>query len=124
MNSRAKGQRAERALAKLLTDVLGDKVVRNTDPLQVSGGDILSVEGFSIEVKHCQVLRLKVWWEQACRQAAKVQREPMLFFKQNRQPWRVMLVGAQGPREATWDEAMDHIVDKAMRLHAIYPEAA
>jgi hypothetical protein len=36
------------------------------------------------------------WWEQTVRQAKEEGREPMLFFRKNREPWRVMTDGREG----------------------------
>lgn len=123
-SQRNKGARAERSLCKLLADELGIDVRRNIDQARAGGADCLMVPGFAIECKHVEVLRRNSWWQQAVRQAAKAGAEPMVFFKQNRKPWRALVVADGGYRDVAWDEALDAIRDKLTRLYGIYKEAA
>lgn len=119
--SRRKGQAAERELAKLLTDELGIEVTRNTDPMQVSGGDILTIPGYSLEVKRCESLRRPAWWAQAVRQAKRVGLEPLVFYRQNRKPWRALMTGQDSEWvDVEWERAIDQMREKLARLYGIY----
>lgn len=123
-SQRRKGARGELELAKLLSDELGVEITRNTDPQRVSGGDILTVPGFSIEVKRCETLRKRAWWQQAERQAARVRMEPVVFYRQSRKPWMALLCADGDFREVTFAEALDRMRDKLARLYGVYREAA
>lgn len=124
VNSRAKGARAERELARLLSDELGIEIIRNTDPQQVSRGDILTIPGYSLEVKRCQKLSRPTWWAQCQRQAARVRLEGIVFYRQNRKPWRALVSAEGGFADVSWQEALDQMRDKLARLHGIYRDAA
>jgi hypothetical protein len=87
---RRKGATAEREVATLLADRLGSEVVRNLEQTRGGGHDLLGVDPFAIEVKRCETLALPSWWRQACDQCPDDQ-VPALFYRQSRQPWRVIL---------------------------------
>ena len=88
---RTKGARAEREVANLLADRLGGEVVRNLEQVRRDGGyDLLGVDPFAIEVKRSEQPRLVTWWAQACEQCPGGM-VPTLFYRQSRQPWRVVL---------------------------------
>jgi hypothetical protein len=123
--SRRKGAAAEREISKLLSDELGIEVTRNTDPMRVSGGDILTVPGYSLEIKRCESLSRPKWWAQACRQAASVRLEPCVFYRRSREQWRALVVADFGSyKDVSWAEAMDLFRDKLARLYGVYREAA
>ena len=122
--SRRKGARGELELSKLLSDELGIEITRNTDPQRVTGGDILTVPGYSIEVKRCETLRRNPWWEQAQRQAARVRLEAIVFYRQSRKPWRARVAADGGYADVTAAEAFDRMRDKLARLYGVYREAA
>jgi Holliday junction resolvase len=122
--SRRKGASAERELSKLLADELGIEVTRNTDPMRVKGGDILTIPGYSLEVKRCETLRRPTWWAQAVRQADRVRLEPVVMYRQSRHEWRALVSSDGGYRDVSWVEAIDRMRDKLARLHGIYREAA
>ena len=98
--SRDKGQRAERAIIKLLQPVVNDvyeknglevpSLERNLMQANKGGHDIVGLEWLALEVKHQETLHITQWWEQAVRQAGE-NRIPVLLFKQSRSQWRVML---------------------------------
>lgn len=123
-SQRRKGATAERELAKLLSDELGIEITRNTDPQRVTGGDILTVPGYAIEVKRREVLSRPSWWEQAIRQAARVRCEAIVFYRQSRKPWRALVAAEGGYADVTAAEAFDRMRDKLARLYGIYREAA
>lgn len=122
--SRRKGAAAEREISKLLADELGIEVTRNTDPNRVKGGDILTIPGYSVEVKRCETLRRPTWWAQAVRQAARVKLEPVVMYRQSRKPWRALIGAEGGYADVSMAEAMDAMRDKLARLYGLYREAA
>ena len=111
--SRNKGQRAERAVIKLLQPIL-DRVAQQTSTVAIElarnlvqahkgGDDVVGLEWLSIEVKHQEVFHVNDWWAQAKRQAKGDQR-PVLFYRRNHGPWTVrMLVKVPtGPQSFVW----------------------
>lgn len=118
---RRKGARAEIELCKLLSDELGVTVRRNVDQARVGGADCLELPGYAIEVKRCERLAIPAWWRQAVVQAQAAGAEPVLFFRQSRKEWRVVMTGGA---EVPFDWAMDLMRDKLARLFGIYREAA
>ncbi|MEJ7932555.1 hypothetical protein WG922_21475 [Ramlibacter sp. AN1015] len=122
--SRRKGAAAERELSKLLSEELGIEIVRNTDPQRVTGGDILTIPGYSLEVKRCESLRRPSWWEQSQRQAARVRLEGVVFYRQSRKPWRALVSAEGGYADVTFEEALDRLRDKLARLYGLYRDAA
>lgn len=105
INSRAKGQRGEREVIDLLQPIvdevtydLGRKSMllqRNTIQSDRGGYDIVGLPWFAPEVKWCEVKNVKLWWEQARKQAKEGQ-IPVLFYKSNHEPWRVVSYGGLG----------------------------
>ncbi len=109
---RSKGQRGERELFALLSDRLGFVVRRNVDQARNGGADGMEIEGWAVEVKRCETLALKKWWEQAVKQAEAVKRKPVLFYRQNGKGWRAVidaceLVTSKLPRGATVEVDLD-----------------
>lgn len=95
-HARRKGAGGEREVAKILSDHLGLKLVRNAQQTARGGRDLCedidqkqSVIPFAIEVKRQERPNLGSWWQQTLQQAQEVQRIPVLWFRSNRQPWRV-----------------------------------
>lgn len=88
---RAKGQRGERELAKLLSEHLGAGVLRNLSQTRDGGHDLLGIAGWSIECKRQESLSLAAWWQQAVEQAEKVGLRPCLAYRQSRRPWRFIV---------------------------------
>lgn len=89
MNSRAKGQRGERELCALLSDRLGIDLARNLDQCRSGGADI-ELPGYAIEVKRGERF-LSKWIDQAIAQAG-ADRVPVLAWRSNRKPWRIMVL--------------------------------
>lgn len=86
---RRKGAAGENELAQILSDQLGRVVKRKLGQAR-DGGDDIQVERFRIEVKRCQTLAVPRW----CRQietAIEPGQIPVIAFRQNGQPWRVVL---------------------------------
>ncbi|MBA3774665.1 MAG: hypothetical protein H0X13_19875 [Ramlibacter sp.] len=123
-HSREKGRRAEIELCKLLSDELGLTIERNRDQAAKGGADCLQLPGFAIECKRREMLSKPSWWKQAVEQGLKVQAEPIVFYRQSRNPWRALIVGMGGYRDVSWTEALDYIRDKLARLYGVYREAA
>lgn len=104
--SRNKGQRGEREVLQMFlhsmerveteTGLAGDsaRIKRNTLQSDRGGDDLHGIPLVSVEVKRAEVLSLNSWWQQCARQAEAMQQDkpllPVLFFRQNRKPWRVM----------------------------------
>jgi hypothetical protein len=89
---RAKGQSAERELAKELSKRLDGEVKRQLGQERDGGHDIdgLPLRRFAIEVKRQEKLALPRWWEQACDQAAD-RRVPVVAYRRSRSPWRFVV---------------------------------
>lgn len=95
VNGKAKGATAERELGLVLTGwalEVGVKLdlQRNLEQVRSGGHDLLGLElyGLAVECKRVELLSLGPWWGQACRQAQAVKCDPVLAWRQNRQPWR------------------------------------
>jgi hypothetical protein len=124
-SQRRKGQRGELELFALLSDELGFVVRRNVDQARVGGADCIELPGFAPEVKRHERLALPAWWRQAVKQGQAMQAEPIVFFRQSRQPWQAMLRALDGGhRVVSWEAAVLHVREKLARLYAIYPKEA
>lgn len=96
INIRTKGQGGEREIVKLLTPVViryypDSEITRNLEQSRSGGYDISGVPGFAIEVKRQEILHLKQWWAQTVKQAIISKSRPVLIYRQNRKPWRVVI---------------------------------
>jgi hypothetical protein len=121
--NRLKGQRGEREAFALLSDELGFVVTRNVDQARKGGADSLELVGFAPEIKRCERLCKPAWWRQAVKQGRSLNREPIVWFRQSRKPWRALIASGDGFREVSWEESIEHVREKLTRLYAIYPEA-
>jgi len=102
INSRSKGQRAERLAIRLLQPVVTrvyesrglepPVLERNLMQSMKGGFDIVGLEWMALEIKHHETLQINRWWEQTLRQSGK-SRVPVLMYKQNRVAWRVVMFG-------------------------------
>ena len=88
-SQRNKGQRGERELFGILSDLLGTCVRRNVDQARNGGADGLDVPGWAIECKRVESGFRSEWWAQAIDQAQRAGRRPALAYRASRQPWRV-----------------------------------
>ena len=89
--SRDKGQRGERAVAKMLREELGlDSLSRNLSQTRNGGCDIAELEGWSIEVKYQETLHIPAWWQQTLDQCKNT--KPLLIYRKSRQPWKCILL--------------------------------
>jgi hypothetical protein len=85
---RIKGQAAERELAGMLTDWLGECVQRRLGQERDGGGDIV-IGNYSIQVKRQEVIRIDDWWAQAERDSGNL--IPVLAYRRSRNPWKVVI---------------------------------
>jgi hypothetical protein len=112
-SQRRKGQRGELELFALLSDELGFVVRRNVDQARIGGADCIELPGFAPEVKRHERLALPAWWRQAVKQGQAMQAEPIVFFRQSRQPWQAQISKADGSyRVAGWEEAVMYVREK------------
>ena len=86
-----KGRAGEWELSKLLNAAGFD--TRPAPPMNYgTEPDIVGLPGVHIECKRAERLRLSEWMEQAKRDAARFgDGMPVVIFRQNGQPWRVLL---------------------------------
>jgi hypothetical protein len=105
MNSRRKGKAGENEFAGLVRDHLGVRLCRNLDQTRDGGRDLLvaadeegpvadALQLLAIEVKRRQRATqhlLERWWAQALQQAEADDLVPCLAYREDRQPWRVVL---------------------------------
>lgn len=103
--SRNKGARAERQIIDVLQPVVNEVYAahdlqaerpllkRNASQADGGGEDISAFRWLAIEVKHQECDNVNVWWRQACAQAEArgAGCVPVLIYRRNHQPWRVML---------------------------------
>ncbi len=87
--SRDKGNRAERELASILTDRLGFVVQRKLGQAR-DGGDDIQIGKYRIEVKRRERVQIDQWSEQV-EQAAQAGDVPIVIYRRNGQPWRVVV---------------------------------
>lgn len=92
INGRNKGSAGEREAAKWLKELLKLDFTpeRNLEQTR-SGGYDLYVHPFIIEVKRCEQLNYRRWWHQVTNAAKFLEGIPVVLFRQNRQPWRLLI---------------------------------
>lgn len=90
-SQRRKGKAGELELARLLREHLGADVARNLAQARQGGADLLGLPGWAVEVKRAAQARLSDWWLQTCTQAEASGQRPALFYRLDRQPWRVVI---------------------------------
>jgi Holliday junction resolvase len=108
INVRSKGQTGEREVSKMLNDVVSEvnkernNVVikdslasqpfqRNQNQSAVGGHDLSNPLGLAIEVKRQETLSIEAWWKQCLKSAERFGGLPILIYRQNRKPWRVIM---------------------------------
>jgi len=104
-NSRAKGSRGELDFARAVHDVLGVRLVRQLDQCRAGGFDLAPepaddsagatlLRRYAVEVKRHRTAtpgEVAAWWVQTCRQADDAGLAPLLAYRPDRAPWRVVL---------------------------------
>lgn len=104
--ARNKGANGEREVIKALTNYLSGNVYkvpefcRNLAQTQHGGSDLVvkldkdtytkDCFGFAIEIKRVETNFQDAWWRQAVEQAGDTL-QPVVIYRQNKQPWRVCL---------------------------------
>ncbi|WAR44711.1 putative PDDEXK endonuclease [Methylomonas rapida] len=105
INSRAKGASAEREFAGLIHDWAGVRLIRNLEQTRSGGHDLIvhpdevgsvadSFRLLAIESKRYQTAtdaQIQKWWDQAVTQAGQAGLTPVLAYRANRLPWRVVV---------------------------------
>jgi Holliday junction resolvase len=87
--ARNKGAAGERELAAILTDRLGFVVQRKLGQAR-DGGDDIQIGKYRIEVKRRERVQIDQWSEQV-EQAAQAADVPVVIYRRNGQPWRVVV---------------------------------
>ena len=89
MNSRAKGARAEREIAKILRDKYGfENARRGVQYCGLDGEDVVGLPFLHLEIKNVQKLNLRDAMAQSERDA-KEDQYPVVMHKKDRKPWLV-----------------------------------
>lgn len=104
INVRTKGQEGERDICKFFNEIYKevydelamvfpekDIAQRNQNQSAVGGCDIDHTCHYAVEVKRQEQLSINTWWKQCEKSAWECGKYPILIFKQNRKPWRVIL---------------------------------
>lgn len=94
VNSRAKGARNELACIRYIEEFTGIAAERNHSQTSKGGHDLLGIPYYAVEVKAYNKYTesdRKRWWQQAVRQAQAVDLEPAVFYRGNREDWKVMV---------------------------------
>jgi len=92
--SRNKGADGERELINLIRDNTGLKLERNLAQSFGGGHDLLGLEEWAIECKRYHVVDLsakKIFWRQAVDQAKRIDKRPVVAYREDRRPWRVIV---------------------------------
>ena len=114
INSRAKGKSAEREVIGLLQEMIPTlKLERNLDQTRDGGYDIKGLEGWAPEVKrYAQITWGDVdnFQKQTTTQAKDTGRKPVLFMREDRAPWVVVV---------RLTDIMDDIVPEVMTLESM-----
>lgn len=107
INIRAKGQEGEREIAAMLNTRISeihkryklppiakkDAIFqRNQNQSAVGGYDLSNNLNLAIEIKRQENLSISTWWKQCLESAKRSDAIPVLMFRQNRRPWRVMML--------------------------------
>ncbi len=88
--ARNKGANGEREILKWFEENFAHltQLRRNFLQSREGGCDSLSIPGIALEVKRQEQLSVRSWWLQATEQAVKVERMPVLAYRQNRLKWK------------------------------------
>ena len=104
--SRNKGAAFEREVARMIHDHLGIDVRRNLTQYQEKGhGDLVGWPGVLIECKrHATATRSQVdaWWQETLDEAEAAHASPVLIYKVDRQPVRVVVSAYDFIGDSMW----------------------
>ena len=92
-SEREKGSRAEREFINAVHDELGDffgPLDKNWNQREEKRFD-LKLGPFGVEIKRAEQLRMNTWWDEAVEQVQGTELMPMLAYRQNRQPWTIVI---------------------------------
>lgn len=94
--SRNKGAAGEREFCKLLSaelEELGvDSVLsRNLKQTRDGGYDIDGLDMLAMEIKRAAKPEIRAWWTQTVLQSYECDRTPVLAYRIDRKPWRVLM---------------------------------
>ena len=101
IKARRKGQNGEREIIRLLQPIVDERYAtlsqlavpdleRNQNQSNKGGYDIIGLDWIALEIKRQEKENLSAWWEQTKKQS-KYNQHPVLIYRANNQPWRVML---------------------------------
>ncbi len=92
INSRAKGANGEREASDWLYKnlPLTKKPERNLEQVRSGGADLLHVRPFCIEVKRCEKLSHKVWWNQV-NKAVRGDEIAIVMYRKNLLQWEFLI---------------------------------
>ena len=93
INSKAKGSRGEREIAKILKEH-GYADARRTVQYCGSSGeaaDVVGIPGLHLEIKRVERMELYKWYAQAVNDSAKSGDTPIVVHRANNKPWLVSL---------------------------------
>lgn len=94
INSRTKGAAGERELIREIEEWTGIRLERNLAQSFAGGHDLIGLDYWAIECKRYRSISeadKRVFWDQAVRQAKRVEKMPAVAFREDRQPWRVLI---------------------------------
>ena len=90
--SRTKGKTGEREFINLIRGFFpSTEITRNLNQTRNGGHDIDGLDGWAVEVKRQENLSIGRWWGQAVKQAAEINARPALAYRQNREPWKILV---------------------------------
>lgn len=113
VNSRDKGRRGEQEVAREIEQLLGFKPLRNHNQVAIGGHDLIGVPGWAVEVKlYKNIVKTdrEAFWNQAVRQARQADMQPCVWFRQDRQPWAVMIADRWALENKVFDISDHNIV--------------
>lgn len=146
VNIRTKGQTGEREVADALNyraslafqkanvpfSWSDDGAQRNQLQTAVGGCDLTNTWGLAVEIKRQEQLSVNTWWAQCVKSAERLQQEPVLIYRQSRQPWRVVMntwmqyplfgpemndgVWQKVRSEIQWDEFLSYYQERVYRM--------
>ena len=94
VNSRQKGAGGEREVCSILSKITGSVVTRSLESVRAGGADITCLPNISVEVKRKKRIMpcdVRSFWTQAVNQAEKEEKKPVLFMREDRGEWQIVL---------------------------------